>query len=118
MGKFSLILRGTVILTPICRKLIGAEYFSKGYEAHDGPFNPTVRTSCDQDGHGTHTLSTAAGNCLDGASVLGMGEGTAKGGTPWARVASYKACWLPRKNGWCFDEGILAWLLRRRSTTV
>lgn len=37
-----------------------------------------------------------------------MAEGTAKGGAPWARIASYKACWPPRKNGWCYDADMMA----------
>jgi subtilisin family serine protease len=44
-------------------------------------------------GHGTHVLSTAGGSFVQGASVLGHGTGTAAGGSPSARVASYKACY-------------------------
>ncbi|KAG6768510.1 hypothetical protein POTOM_027431 [Populus tomentosa] len=84
------------------RKLIGARYFSKGHEAaetHDSS-NHTAR---DYDGHGTHTLSTAGGRFVSGANLLGSAYGTAKGGSPSSRVASYKVCW-PR----CSDADVLA----------
>ncbi|KAG6767389.1 hypothetical protein POTOM_028593 [Populus tomentosa] len=84
------------------RKLIGARYFSKGHEAaetHDSS-NHTAR---DYDGHGTHTLSTAGGRFVSGANLLSSAYGTAKGGSPNSRVASYKVCW-PR----CSDADVLA----------
>ncbi|KAJ8769977.1 hypothetical protein K2173_009059 [Erythroxylum novogranatense] len=83
------------------RKLIGARYFKKGYEASLGrPLNGTAR---DTNGHGTHTLSTAAGRFVPGANLLGSANGTAKGGSPMARAASYKVCW-----GGCVDADVLA----------
>lgn len=44
-------------------------------------------------GHGTHTLSTAGGRFVPGANLFGLANGTAKGGSPSARVAAYKVCW-------------------------
>ncbi|KAL5981533.1 hypothetical protein ACLOJK_015595 [Asimina triloba] len=85
------------------RKLIGARYFKKGYEAQNGPINAGKSSTRDFDGHGTHTLSTAGGRFVPGANVLGYGKGTAKGGSPNARVAAYKVCW-PR----CTDADIIA----------
>lgn len=83
------------------RKLVGARYFSKGHEAetHDSSYH----TARDYDGHGTHTLSTAGGRFVSGANLLGSAYGTAKGGSPNSRVASYKVCW-PR----CSDADVLA----------
>ncbi|XP_034698025.1 subtilisin-like protease SBT5.3 isoform X2 [Vitis riparia] len=86
------------------RKLIGARYFNKGVEAELGsPLNSSYQTVRDTSGHGTHTLSTAGGRFVGGANLLGSGYGTAKGGSPSARVASYKSCWPD-----CNDVDVLA----------
>ncbi|KAK9275068.1 hypothetical protein L1049_022326 [Liquidambar formosana] len=91
------------------RKLIGARYFNKGYAAVVGPLNSSYETPRDDLGHGTHTLSTAGGNFVTGANMFGFGNGTAKGGSPKARLVAYKVCWEPAPNGNpCFDADILA----------
>uniref|UniRef100_A0A2P2KIX3 Subtilisin-like protease SBT5.3 n=1 Tax=Rhizophora mucronata TaxID=61149 RepID=A0A2P2KIX3_RHIMU len=90
------------------RKLIGARYFNKGYAAAAGPLNSTYDSPRDLDGHGSHTLSTAGGNFVAGASVFGLGKGTAKGGSPKARVAAYKVCYPPLNGSECYDADILA----------
>ncbi|CDP06138.1 unnamed protein product [Coffea canephora] len=76
------------------RKLIGARYFSEGFFSMLTPnANRSVFNSPrDVAGHGTHTLSTAGGNFVAGANLFGLGNGTAKGGSPRARVAAYRAC--------------------------
>ncbi|MQM16158.1 hypothetical protein Taro_049113 [Colocasia esculenta] len=90
------------------RKLIGARYFNKGYAAFAGSHNATLNTPRDTDGHGSHTLSTAGGRAVPGASVFGFGNGTASGGSPAARVAAYRVCWPPINGSECFDADILA----------
>ncbi|XP_065875174.1 subtilisin-like protease SBT5.3 [Euphorbia lathyris] len=90
------------------RKLIGARYFNKGYEAVVGHLNSSFNTPRDKEGHGSHTLSTAGGNFVAGASVFGLGNGTAKGGSPRARVAAYKVCYPPISGNECFDADIIA----------
>ncbi|CAB4305029.1 unnamed protein product [Prunus armeniaca] len=90
------------------RKLIGARYYNKGYAAAAGTLNSSFDSPRDNEGHGSHTLSTAGGNFVTGASVFGFGNGTAKGGSPKARVAAYKVCWPPVNGNECFDADILA----------
>ncbi|TVU39906.1 hypothetical protein EJB05_13350 [Eragrostis curvula] len=78
-------------------KIIGA----RGY------FNGTRTASpLDEEGHGTHTASTAAGRAVAGASLGGVARGTARGAVPGARLAVYKVCW-PQPEG-CGSDSILA----------
>ncbi|XP_030467503.2 subtilisin-like protease SBT5.4 [Syzygium oleosum] len=96
---------------PCNGKLIGARYFNKGFAAYSGieKLNASYESARDLEGHGTHTLSTAGGNFVYGANVFGVANGTARGGSPRARVASYKVCWTPVNNsGECYDADILA----------
>ncbi|KAH0696920.1 hypothetical protein KY289_014402 [Solanum tuberosum] len=78
------------------RKLIGARYYLKGYEAAVGPLNETrdFRSPRDVNGHGTHTASTVGGRRVANASAIGgFAKGTATGGAPNVRLAIYKVCW-------------------------
>ncbi|KAM7516472.1 hypothetical protein LguiA_006055 [Lonicera macranthoides] len=98
---------GTNFTTANCnRKLIGARYFSNGYEATMGPIDESRESKSprDDDGHGTHTSTTAGGSAVSGASLLGYASGTARGMASHARVAIYKVCW----QGGCFSSDILA----------
>ncbi|MQL86381.1 hypothetical protein Taro_018910 [Colocasia esculenta] len=81
------------------RKLIGARQFSQGSPEPFASDSPR-----DFVGHGTHTLATAGGAIVPGANFFGIANGTAKGGSPGARVAAYKVCGF---HG-CFDADIIA----------
>ncbi|KAL0329686.1 UNVERIFIED_CONTAM: Subtilisin-like protease SBT1.2 [Sesamum radiatum] len=65
-----------------------------------------AETPLDDDGHGTHTASTAAGGFVHNASVLGNAYGTAVGIAPQAHLAIYKVCFGPD----CPESDILAGL--------
>ncbi|WCJ41803.1 Subtilisin-like serine-protease S [Euphorbia peplus] len=90
------------------RKIIGARFYFKGFEAESGPlenFGKTFfRSPRDADGHGTHTSSTIGGTIVTDVSLLGLAKGTARGGAPNARLAIYKSCWFDL----CSDADILA----------
>ncbi|KAL6633425.1 hypothetical protein ACP70R_026096 [Stipagrostis hirtigluma subsp. patula] len=88
-------------------KLIGAKFFSNGYEAALGhPIDETKesKSPLDTEGHGTHTASTAAGSPVSGAGFYDYAKGQAVGMAPGAHVAAYKICWA---SG-CYDSDILA----------
>uniref|UniRef100_R7W4X2 Subtilisin-like protease n=1 Tax=Aegilops tauschii TaxID=37682 RepID=R7W4X2_AEGTA len=85
-------------------KLIGARVFNEGIKAmseqNGEQVNQTeVNSPWDYEGHGTHTLSTAGGGFVPNVGALGHGTGTAKGGSPRAHVASYKACFKEGCSG-------------------
>ncbi|XP_065872052.1 cucumisin-like isoform X2 [Euphorbia lathyris] len=81
-------------------KVIGARYYNS-----EGDLEPEdILSPRDTEGHGTHTASTAAGSIVQKASLLGLGEGIARGGLPSARIAVYKICW----SDGCSDADILA----------
>ncbi|KAK7284883.1 hypothetical protein RJT34_19637 [Clitoria ternatea] len=81
-------------------KVIGAKYFNLG---QNYPINDDL-SPVDDMGHGTHTASTVAGATVKGASLYGIGKGTARGGVPSARIAIYKVCW----TSGCSDMDMLA----------
>ncbi|CAM0913602.1 unnamed protein product [Alopecurus aequalis] len=91
------------------KKLIGARLFNAGIQASNflGLNQTDLNSPRDYVGHGSHTLSTVGGGFVEGASAFGRGNGTAKGGSPRARVASYKACFVPG----CSSMDILAAIL-------
>ncbi|MYM68389.1 S8 family serine peptidase [Pseudoduganella sp. FT55W] len=74
-------------------KLIGAQYFAKGFLDY-APLDWTEFLSPrDSHGHGTHTSTTAAGNRDVPAEVYGVAMPANAGMAPRARLAAYKVCW-------------------------
>ncbi|XWS20061.1 hypothetical protein CRYUN_Cryun31cG0069000 [Craigia yunnanensis] len=89
------------------RKIIGARAFYKGYESYiETPIDETKESKSprDNEGHGTHTASTAAGSLVSNASFFEYAYGEARGMATKARIAAYKICW----SLGCFDSDILA----------
>lgn len=71
--------------------MIGAQWFRKGVAE---PTPDDVASPLDQDSHGTHTGTTAAGNQGVEASIPGSNtSGKLSGVAPAARLAYYKTCW-------------------------
>lgn len=91
------------------RKIIGARWYIKGYEAEFGQMNRSdgveYLSPRDAAGHGTHTSSTAAGALVENASFMGLAQGLARGGAPSAYLAVYKVCW---STGGCSSADLLA----------
>ena len=78
-------------------KLIGAYRFLAAYDACVGAGECTMPAAAftsarDDDGHGTHTASTAAGNGQVRATLLGIDRGKVSGIAPRAQVIAYKVC--------------------------
>jgi hypothetical protein len=80
-------------------KLIGAYAFTATYMASQGADavefcnNTTHQCSArDPEGHGTHTLTTAAGTCVASAVLYGVERGPICGIAPGAHVIMYRVC--------------------------
>ncbi|XP_072959155.1 subtilisin-like protease [Typha angustifolia] len=84
-------------------KVIGAKTFlhtTRGAKETEKRRPPPI----DVIGHGTHTASTAVGNFVNNANVIGNCNGTAAGMAPFAHLAVYKVC----ESYGCFQSDILA----------
>jgi subtilisin family serine protease len=81
------------------KKLIGAYAFTNTYMANVGSdgqeFCNNTTHKCsprDSEGHGTHTMTTAAGDCVDHAPLYGVDRGPVCGIAPGAHVIAYRVC--------------------------
>ncbi|KAJ7559871.1 hypothetical protein O6H91_04G104400 [Diphasiastrum complanatum] len=88
-------------------KLVGARHFAAA-AISAGEFNASINfaSPLDENGHGSHTASTAAGN--NGVPVVlgGFNYGNASGMAPRAHIAEYKA--LYRNIGGFFADVVAA----------
>ncbi|MBN1583447.1 MAG: S8 family serine peptidase [Anaerolineae bacterium] len=73
-------------------KLIGAYTFIDTYKAYVGLLPTEFDSARDDNGHGTHTSSTAAGNAGVETDMLGVPRGTVSGIAPRAHVIMYRVC--------------------------
>ena len=94
-------------------KLIGARYYTAGVLAGGRTlWNTEFVSARDEDGHGSHTSSTAGGNEGSSGSVNGTLIPSFSGVAPRARLAMYKACWAWNnagvRQGNCFTTDTLA----------
>lgn len=88
-------------------KLIGAHRFLDAFETFN-PLPPGAFTSArDDDGHGTHTATTAAGNGKVKAELFGRKIGTTFGVAPRAHVIAYRVCG-PSLSGGCLNSDAVA----------
>lgn len=71
-------------------KLIGARQMLDTYRAIIGADPDEYDSARDDDGHGSHTASTAAGNSDVSANLYGIDRGTVSGIAPRAHVIAYK----------------------------
>ena len=73
-------------------KLIAAYEFLDTYKAVVGLLPTEFDSARDDNGHGTHTSSTAAGNGGVSASIFGIPRGTISGIAPRAHIIMYRVC--------------------------
>jgi len=106
-------------------KLIAARCYNSGFsdvldESYpcggdgEGGFGPGLlpsefHSARDNDGHGSHTASTAGGNYGVPAAIGGTPLGMVSGMAPRARIAAYKVCWNgsfppPGYDNGCFSS--------------
>ena len=84
---------------PCNNKLIGAYAMTANYTLYNAvganEFCDPVTKVCsprDPEGHGTHTTTTAAGDCVASAMLYGVDRGPICGVAPGARVIQYRVC--------------------------
>ena len=102
------------ITTAHCNnKLVGAQHFMAGWTSSGRTlWGNEYASARDSDGHGSHTLSTAAGNQNSEGNVTGTVIPSMSGMAPRARVAAYKVCYSDnnagaRRNS-CFSSDSIA----------
>jgi hypothetical protein len=97
-------------------KLVGAQYFNQtmklAIQLGFFQLNPLeyLDSPRDQNGHGSHTLTTAGGNENTDVVVAGSPIPNISGIAPRARLAAYKSCWNNAANtgGSCYPSDSVA----------
>jgi subtilisin family serine protease len=83
-------------------KLIGARFYVDGF-GEDDLADGSHLSPRDDEGHGSHTASTAAGNFGVNPEIDGndLGVNQISGIAPRARIAAYKVCWTGKDADGC-----------------
>lgn len=91
-------------------KLLAAKSYGEVFHEGTGAglADGSYLSARDEDGHGTHTASTAAGNSGVQATLLGVDRGTVSGMAPRARISVYKVCWSGAEGDGCSSGDIVA----------
>ncbi|WJX31423.1 hypothetical protein P8452_19850 [Trifolium repens] len=90
------------------RKLIGARFYSKGYESKFGRLNQSFYTARDLLGHGTPTLSIAGVTVVTGGGISGPKFGTVTNLAPW--LFSVGASTIVTRFSIRFDRSFVSYL--------
>lgn len=72
-------------------KLVGAREFLDSYKEYAGLTREEFDSARDNEGHGTHTATTAAGNANVQSEIFGVTKDVVSGIAPRAQVIAYKA---------------------------
>lgn len=89
-------------------KLIGAYRFMDTFEANRTMMDDEFLSARDNDGHGSHTASTVAGNSNVSADALGGTLGVISGMAPRAQIIAYKVCGSVPGTSSCFSSDSVA----------
>ena len=89
-------------------KLIGAYRFMATFDANREKMDGEFLSARDNDGHGSHTASTVAGNSNVTADVLGGTLGIISGVAPRAQIIAYKVCGSVPGTSSCFGSDSVA----------
>lgn len=96
-------------LNPGCNnKLIGAYRFMATFDANRTLMDGEFLSARDNDGHGSHTASTVAGNSNVSADALGGTLGIISGVAPRAQIIAYKVCGSVPGTSSCFGSDSVA----------
>lgn len=89
-------------------KLIGAYRFMATFDANRPKMDGEFISARDNDGHGSHTASTVAGNSNVSADALGGTLGIISGVAPRAQIIAYKVCGSVPGTSSCFSSDSVA----------
>jgi hypothetical protein len=84
---------------PCNDKLIGAYTWEATNSSPNTGVTPALPSPNDEDSHGSHTASTAAGNVVAGVEISGLPVGQVSGVAPHANVVAFDVCGFIQNDG-------------------